>query len=52
MGYVAEELAIGLSELGPTACKARRHITSRKQDGDGCGRCIRPPCAGSWPAAC
>jgi benzoyl-CoA reductase subunit A len=26
LGYVAEELAIGLSELGPTACKACRHI--------------------------
>lgn len=26
LGYVAEELAIGLGELGPTACRACRHI--------------------------
>jgi benzoyl-CoA reductase subunit A len=26
LGYVAEELAIGLGELGPTACRAGRHI--------------------------
>jgi len=26
LGYVAEEMAIGLQELGPTACSACRHI--------------------------
>ncbi|MCP5050527.1 MAG: benzoyl-CoA reductase subunit A [bacterium] len=26
LGYVAEELAIGLSDLGPTACNACRHV--------------------------
>ena len=26
LGYVAEELAIGLGELGPTACRACRHV--------------------------
>ncbi len=26
LGYIAEELAIGLGELGPTACRACRHV--------------------------